>query len=138
MSSTTMVSPGATKAFSESPKRTAGGNRGEFFAIDRCTWREVCSLGLNAAVAFLVLARFTGRLQRHTKAGTKAVEKYTGLSRSRARKAIGDLVRGGRITEAEGVSSRRILLPHEATSKPTITVRQRGVCDQKRAAAGWQ
>jgi hypothetical protein len=34
-----------------------------FFAVDRRTWARVCGLGLNRAVAYLVLARGTGKEQ---------------------------------------------------------------------------
>ncbi len=65
--------------------------RGEFFAVDRRAWARVCRLGMNPAVAYLVLARGTGRDNRTTKWSTNAIERYTGISRSRAAQAIADL-----------------------------------------------
>ena len=37
-----------------------------FFAVDRRTWARVCGLGLNRAVAYLVLARGTGKSNQET------------------------------------------------------------------------
>jgi hypothetical protein len=67
------------------------GGRGGFFAVDRRAWARVCRLGMNSAVAYLVLARGTGGDNRTTKWSTNAIERYTGISRSRAAKAIADL-----------------------------------------------
>jgi hypothetical protein len=47
------------------PKKEDG--RGDFFAVDRVVWSPVCKLGsINAAVAYLVLARGTGGDNRTT------------------------------------------------------------------------
>lgn len=85
--------------------------RGDFFAIDRTQWHTACDLGLNAAVAYLVLARFTGKSQQSTLAGANAIETYTSISRHRAKAAIGALEGAGLISEPKGVSARRIVLP---------------------------
>ncbi|MBX3492132.1 MAG: hypothetical protein KF899_04175 [Parvibaculum sp.] len=63
-------------------------NTGEFFAIDRRVWAFVCNLGMNAAASYLVMARGTGRDNRTTSWSVNAIEKYTGLGRPRAKKAI--------------------------------------------------
>ncbi len=65
--------------------------RGGFFAVDRRAWARVCRLGMNPAAAYLVLARGTGGDNRTTKWSTNAIERYTGISRSRAAQAIADL-----------------------------------------------
>jgi hypothetical protein len=39
---------------------SASDRRGGFFAVDRRAWARACGLGMNAAVAYLVLARGTG------------------------------------------------------------------------------
>jgi hypothetical protein len=67
--------------------------RGGFFAVDRRVWALVCRFGMNAAVAYLVLARGTGGDNRTTKWSINAVESYTGISRSRAQDAISELQR---------------------------------------------
>jgi hypothetical protein len=61
---------------------------GEFFAIDRRVWTHVCNLGLNPAVAYLVMARGSGRDNRTTAWSVNAIEKYTGIGRPRAKMAI--------------------------------------------------
>ncbi len=65
-----------------------GSGTGEFFAVDRASWAAACGLGMNPAVAFLVLARFSQRDNRTTAASVHAVEEHTGIARGRAREAI--------------------------------------------------
>ena len=67
-------------------------NQGNFFAIDSRKWSGVCDIGLNAAVAFLVLARGSGPDNRTTCWSTQAIERHAGMSRGRARDAINSLV----------------------------------------------
>jgi len=70
--------------------------QGNFFQIERTKWEKVCSLGrMNPPVAYTVLARFSSKDNSNTRASVQAVEKYTGISRSRAKKAIVDLVDDG-------------------------------------------
>ncbi|HYZ61447.1 MAG TPA: hypothetical protein VE650_03260 [Acetobacteraceae bacterium] len=69
----------------------SGGSTGDFFAVDRRAWAYVCRLGMNPAVAYLVLARGTGGDNRTTKWSVNAIERRTSISRSRAAKAIADL-----------------------------------------------
>jgi hypothetical protein len=64
---------------------------GNFFAVDRTKWLHVVQLGLNPAVAFLVLARYSDKANRYTKASIKAVTMHTGISRGRAVKAVAQL-----------------------------------------------
>jgi len=71
------------------------GKQGDFYAIDRRTWALVCNQGMNPAVAYNVLAAFSRADNANTEASTNAIEKYTGISRSRARAAIDDLVASG-------------------------------------------
>jgi hypothetical protein len=61
---------------------------GDFFAIDRRVWAHVCNSGLNPAVAYLVMARGSGRDNRTTAWSVNAIEKYTGIGRPRAKIAI--------------------------------------------------
>ncbi len=72
---------------------------GSFFQIDIRTWHEVCNLGLNAAVAYLVLARGSGPDNSTTSWSVQAIEKYTGISRGRAGKAILDLCQSGLVNK---------------------------------------
>jgi hypothetical protein len=66
---------------------------GDFFAVDRRLWAVVCNLGLNAAVAYLVLARGSSRDNLRSSWSVQAIEKYTGISRTRAATAIDLLCR---------------------------------------------
>ena len=69
-------------------------NRG-FFSIDRGTFRAAAAGGLNSAIAHLVMARGTGPDNRTTQWSVNAIEKYTGISRPNARKAVADLLQRG-------------------------------------------
>jgi hypothetical protein len=75
----------------------SGSARGGFFAVDRRTWARTCSLGMNAAVAYLVLARGTARDNHTTAWSVQAVEKYTSISRGRAQQALELLAKNGLI-----------------------------------------
>src|SRR5215472_11236298 len=55
------------------------GSKG-FFRIDRRTWAKVCELGMNPAVAYLVLACGTGKDHRGTSWSVNAVQEYTGIA----------------------------------------------------------
>jgi hypothetical protein len=61
---------------------------GQFFAVEAQAWPRVCTLGLNAAVAYLVLAQGSQQDNRSTNWSVHAVESYTGISRSRAKRAL--------------------------------------------------
>jgi hypothetical protein len=94
---------------------------GEFFAIDRRTWARVCALGLNPAVTYLVLARFTGRTNRTTAASVHAVETHTSISRGRARAAIDKLIAAGLATRYGDAARPRydLLAFEEIAPRPT-------------------
>lgn len=73
------------------PRGEPGATRrgtGEFFAVDRRTWGYVCQLGINAAVAYLVLARGSARDNRKTRWSVNALKSRGLLSRGRAALAI--------------------------------------------------
>lgn len=90
--------------------------RGGFFAVDKATWARVCpGLGLNASVAYLVLAAFSGADNETTAASVNAVEKYTGIARARAAAAIKALIDAGVVLQTQGGSRPRYkLIPHTA------------------------
>ena len=80
----------------EEPYAASGSSgRGGFFAVDRRAWARACSAGMNAAVAYLVLARGTGRDNRTTAWSVQAIEKYTSISRGRAQQALELLAKDG-------------------------------------------
>lgn len=66
---------------------------GDFFAIGKEQWSAASKLGLNPAVAFLVLARGTGRDNITTRWSAEAVAQHTGISWRRAKDAIAVLER---------------------------------------------
>ena len=66
-----------------------------FFTIDRGAFRCAAVGGLNSAVAYLVMARGTGPDNRTTQWSVNAIEKYTGISRPNAKKAVADLLDRG-------------------------------------------
>lgn len=76
--------------------------QGHFFQVDQRIWHLVCDLGMIAAIAYLVLARFSGRDNATTSASVNAIEKYTGISRGRSRKAINILIRAGFVRQDAG------------------------------------
>jgi hypothetical protein len=95
-------------------------DKGNFFAIDRRAWRRVCRLGMNAMVTYLVLARGTGWDNLTTGWSVHAVEKWSGISRARAREAHDALVRAGLTVPREGkpgaIISPACALPNTAAS----------------------
>jgi hypothetical protein len=67
---------------------------GDFFAISKSEWARLfaSTSGINAAVAYLVLARFTAADNLTTNAGVHAIEKHTGIGRLRAGVAMKTLI----------------------------------------------
>ncbi len=62
---------------------------------------------MNPAVAYLVLAAFSDRSNRISRASTNAIEKYTGISRWRAKDAIASLCEKGFLEKLQGGSKPR-------------------------------
>ena len=67
-------------------------SKGRFFTVDRRMWAKVCALGMNEPVAYLVLARGTARDNRTTAWSAEAIERYTGVSRRKAKSAVARLL----------------------------------------------
>jgi hypothetical protein len=95
-------------------EKPTSANKG-FFAVDRRAWARVCALGLNPAVAYLVLACGMGCDNRTTKWSDQAIRKYAGLSRGRTDTAMCELKASGLVREDEGGTRPRYYLmpPHE-------------------------
>jgi hypothetical protein len=74
---------------------------------------------MNAAVAYLVLARGSGRDNRVTAWSTNAVEAYTGISRGRAARAISELCKEGVVERLSGGRHPRYALNWEGTGRNT-------------------
>jgi hypothetical protein len=83
-----------------------------FFAVDRRTWARVCGRGLNPAVAYLVLARGTGKSNRESAWSVMAIENYTAISRSRAHDAVSALMEDGVVRKLrDGTRPKYELVP---------------------------
>lgn len=78
-----------------------------FFRIDRRTWAEICRLGMNPAVAYLVLACGTGRDNRKTAWSAQAVAVYGGMAWLRGKPAIDVLRDHGFISQTQAGSRPR-------------------------------
>jgi hypothetical protein len=78
-------------------------------------WARACGLGLNPAVAYLVLARGTGADNRATTWSVQAIETYTSVSRGPAHEALKALRRAGLVRVLrEGTRPKYRLVPaHE-------------------------
>lgn len=96
---------------------------GKFFAVDRFGWVQACDLGMNPALAYLVLACGTGADNRTTAWSAKAVSTYTGIAWPRARIAINQLETAGLSTKGSGKKPRRKLpKPDDPIWLPTSLV----------------
>jgi hypothetical protein len=76
-------------------------SKGLFFATDRRIWPRVTALGMNEAVAYLVLAQGTGRNHRATSWSANSLKTYAGISWERGKAAIEKLIEHGFIRRAE-------------------------------------
>ena len=109
----------------ESTSSVQPGETGGFFTVDHRCWARVCALGIDAAVAYLVLARGSGRDNRTTGWSVRAIEDYTGISRNTAKVAIGRLKAAGLIDQiVEGTRPRYILKPAHEVPGTTAYPRQ--------------
>jgi hypothetical protein len=111
-------------------------SQGDFFAVDRRSWAAACGLGMNAAVAYVVLARFSQRDNRTTAASVHAVETYTGIARGRSRMAIDALIQGRLVRQLrDGTRPLYELVPF-ADVREAMSDRERALYE--RLAAGEQ
>lgn len=65
---------------------------GEFFAVGKPQFQTACQLGMNPAIALLVMARGTVGDNVTTSWSALAVFNHSGMARRRAQKAIGSLI----------------------------------------------
>lgn len=90
--------------------------RGKFFQVDMNKFDKVCNLGLYPAIAYITIAC---GVQRGTDISTwsvNAVEKWAGIGRPRAKRAIDELKRRHMIVAASYTVGRRT---HKAWQLPT-------------------
>src|SRR5215207_5992005 len=108
-------------------------SKGRFFAVD---WRAVEDAtrygdGVNTALAYITLARFTGRSQRSTTAGATAIRKALGLTMGRADLALKTIERAGLISPVTKGTARTITLWWQvAAARANLTTRQKGVLER--------
>ena len=91
---------------------------GDFFQIEKREWERVTEQGLNASVAYLVLACGTGGDNRTTARSVNAIEKYTGISRGNAKRAIETLQMARLITAKKSQGGRPSYSIKIAAAKP--------------------
>jgi hypothetical protein len=79
------------------PLPAAKSGAGEFFVVDRRAFAAASALGLNPAVAYLTIARGAGsRPKSHW--SVDSIERYTGISRPKAKIAVKTLIERGLLT----------------------------------------
>jgi hypothetical protein len=85
------------------------------FAIGKTQWAAACRLGMNPAIAFLVLARGTGGDNSTTSWGAEAVRKNAGIAWVRANDAIEILEKNRLVSRAPktGRPSRKLSFPKD-------------------------
>lgn len=87
-----------------------------FFAIGKAQWAAACTLGINPAVAFLVLARGAGGDNSTTSWSAEAVRKSVGVAWARAQAAIEILEQNrlvSRPPRKTGRPSRKLSFPKD-------------------------
>ena len=76
--------------------------RDQFFAVDRRAWAKACDLGINAAIAYLVMARGTGHDMRSTSWSAKAIQERTSVPWRQCKAAIQAVVASGLVRQDKG------------------------------------
>jgi len=96
--------------------------RGNFFAVNRYQWEKVCKLGINAACLYLVMTRGTGPDNISTVWSAHALEKYTNVSRRRAKVAKEKLLKSGHVFLIKGGNhpAYKIKRPKKENSKQDL------------------
>lgn len=92
-------------------------NNDGFFAVDKERLYKACELGINQAVSYLVLCNGTQKDNTTTSWSANAVEKYTGISRGRTKKAIISLIENKLITVIKSGTKPRYLVKEKHTTK---------------------
>ena len=85
-------------------------NTGNFFRVDRRIWAAVCELGMNPAVAYLLLAQGTDANNRLTRWSATSLKTHTGVSWERGKPAIDQFIELGlaKHDESQHVLQRRL------------------------------
>lgn len=93
--------------------QSAQEGRGHFFGLHFPSFITACQLGMNHAIAYLILARGTQGDNRTSTWSTNSVESYTRISRNKARNCINELIEECIIERVGGTKHRpvRTLFP---------------------------
>jgi hypothetical protein len=84
--------------------------KGEFFSIGKGQFLNACELGMNPAIALLILARGTGADNVTTSWSALAVFNHSGMARRRAREAIDSLIDSAMLKLVKGGTKPRYKL----------------------------
>ena len=85
--------------------------RGQFFAVDPDQFEAAANLGMNAGLAFLVIACGTGKDNRTSAWSAEAVRRYTGIAWNRANLAIDALKKADIVAATMSKTRPRYKLP---------------------------
>jgi len=107
----------------QAPASTSEPGQG-FFAVDPISAECAFQRGMNAGIAYLVLARFSQRDNVITGAGAQAVRKYGGMSQYRSQRAILDLEHTGLLSPVGQAYRRSLTMLSEVAHQGKITDRQ--------------
>lgn len=92
-------------------------NNNGFFAVDKERFYKACDLGMKEAVSYLVLCCGTQKNNTISSWSINAIEKYTGISRGRASKAVNNLI------SEQVISIKKT--SEKARAKPTYLVKEK-------------
>ncbi len=127
----------------ETPPTYRKRNASDIFAVDRRAWAIACGLGLNAAVAYLVLARGSGPDQRTVSWSVHAIENYTGISRPNGKKALERLKASGLVRQDKGGTKPKYYImpahdvPGAIEARPPLSTEEQRVLDLIRSGESW-
>lgn len=93
------------------------GNKDGFFAIDKKKFYQACDLGMNAAVSYLVICNGSDKSNSKSSWSVNAIEKYTKISRSRAKEAVDKLIAEGIIIQIKGGTKPRYQVMNASKGK---------------------
>lgn len=91
--------------------------KGEFFAVGLPQFLKTCQLGMNPAIAFLVMARGSLSDNTTTSWSAQSIFNYTGIARRRAKEAITNLVDSNLVEQTKGGTKPKYTLQKPRNDK---------------------
>ena len=82
-------------------------NKDGFFAVNKARFENVLTLGMNAGISYLTIACGTSKSNTDSGWSINSIEKYTGVSRGRAKKAVEALIENNVIQRLKGGTKPR-------------------------------